>query len=349
LNNAITMGQRIRTLLIDDSAFMRKVIGDIITADAGIELVGTAANGKEGMELAASLQPDVVITDMVMPEYDGMYVVHAVMKSRPVPVILLSSLEKTNLRIFDALQSGAFDFVDKPIGLDSESLRDYPLRKLIHEAAQTDVDSLRVKTKAAANRSNHTFESALRYEIIVIGASTGGPGALEYILSNLPSNLRIPVVIGQHMPARFLESFAERLNNHNHLPVRMARNGDVLKGGIVYVVPGDQNTCIVSGAGDIVFGHSTKQFSDFNNPSINCLFNSVADTYGGKTIGVILTGMGRDGVEGLKKIKDNGGFTIAQDEASCIVYGMPKVAVEQNAARQTVVLREIPGFIISCL
>lgn len=343
------MGHRIRTLLIDDSAFMRQVISDIITADAGIELVGTAANGKEGMELAASLKPDVVVTDMVMPEYDGMYVVHGVMRSRPIPVILLSSLEKTNLRIFDALQSGAFDFVDKPVGLDSESLREYPLRRLIHEASQADVGCLKVKTKTAANRSNHTFTSALQYDIITIGSSTGGPGALEYILSNLPSNLRIPVVIGQHMPTRFLESFAERLNNHNHLPVTMARNGLPIKGGTVYIAPGDQNTCLSHNGDEVVFGHSMKHYSEFNNPSINCLFASVAETYGRKSIGVILTGMGRDGVDGLKKIKDNGGYTIAQDEASCIVYGMPKAAVEQGAVRQTVTLREIPGFIISCL
>lgn len=330
---------------------MRKVISDIITADTGIELVGTAANGKEGMELAASLQPDVVVTDMVMPEYDGMYVVHSVMKSRPVPVILLSSLEKTNLRIFDALQSGAFDFVDKPTGLDTESLRAYPLRRMIHEAALADVDCLKIKTKAPANRGTHTFGNSLRYEIIVIGSSTGGPGALEYIISNLPANLKIPVVIAQHMPARFLESFADRLNNHNHLPVRIAHTGDVLRGGIVYIARGDQNTFIHRGAtaGEYVFGQSTKQYSDFNNPSINCLFSSVAETFGNRSIGAILTGMGRDGVEGLKKIKDNGGFTIAQDEASCIVYGMPKVAVEQGAVRQTVSLQEIPGFIISCL
>ncbi|MBT1689534.1 chemotaxis-specific protein-glutamate methyltransferase CheB [Dawidia soli] len=345
------MANKIRTLLIDDSPFMRKVIGDIITADGELELVGTAANGREGSTLATTLKPDVVVTDMVMPEYDGAYLVRAVMDQRPVPIILLSSLEKNNVRIFDALQSGAFDFIDKPVDFDVNSIRDYRLRALIKEAARADISALKSKTIRKTNRGAHTFDSTLNYSIIAIGASTGGPSAVESIIFNLPANLQIPVVIGQHMPARFLESFAERLNNHNHLPVTVARAGDPLEGGGIYIINGDHNSGLtrLPSENRVIFSTVQRKFADFNHPSINCLFTAVAEVYGAKSIGVILTGMGKDGAEGLLRIKSKGGFTIAQDEGSSVVYGMPKAAVELGAVRQTVPLHEIPGFIVSCL
>jgi two-component system chemotaxis response regulator CheB len=342
---------RIRTLLIDDSAFMRKVISDIITSDADLDLVGTAANGKEGSDLALQLKPDVVVTDMVMPEYDGMYVVNSVMESRPVPIILLSSLEKTNSRIFDALQSGAFEFIDKPTELDSLSVHNYPLLNLIKQAFRTDITLLKAKQLAQRNTNAHTFDSRLHYEIIAMGASTGGPGVIESIVANLPKNLQIPVIIAQHMPHRFLETFAERLSNYQHLPVKVARNGEVLQGGTIYLASGEQNTRVEIGmlTGTPTIAFTSKRYPEFNNPSVNCLFESVAEAFGPKSIGVILTGMGKDGQEGLLKIKNSGGFTIAQDEDSCIVYGMPKAAVDSGAVKQTVRLKEIPGFIISCL
>jgi two-component system, chemotaxis family, protein-glutamate methylesterase/glutaminase len=235
------MPNRIRTLLIDDSAFMRKVISDIITSDDDIDLVGTAANGKEGSDLFRKLAPDVVVTDMVMPEYDGMYVVRAVMESRPVPVILLSSLEKSSQRIFDALKGGAFEFIDKPSDLDLASIRNYKLLDLIKEASKTDMNLLGDRQHRSSNVGLHNFSAQLQYEIIVIGASTGGPGAIETIINNLPKNLHVPVVIAQHMPGRFLETFAQRLNDHSELTIRLAQKGESLKGGTIYIAPGEQN------------------------------------------------------------------------------------------------------------
>ncbi|RAW01016.1 chemotaxis-specific protein-glutamate methyltransferase CheB [Pseudochryseolinea flava] len=343
------MSNRIRTLLIEDSAFMRKVIGDIITSDADIDLVGTAADGKEGSDMFLALKPDVVVTDMVMPEYDGMYVVRSVMENRPVPVILLSSLEKTSQRIFDALQGGAFEFIDKPSDLDLASIKNYRLLELIKEASKTDM-SLLVDRQQSLNVSSHTFSDNLHYEIVAIGASTGGPGAIEMIINNLPKNLQVPVVIAQHMPARFLETFAHRLNEHSELSIRLAKKGEMLRGGTIYIAPGEHNIRIERNLDGVpVVGFTTKKYEEFNYPSVNCLFESVAEVYGNKSIGVILTGMGKDGMNGLKKIFQRGGYTIAQDEESSIVYGMPKAAVENGAVKQTVRLKEIAGFIISCL
>ena len=342
---------RIRTFLIEDSAFMRQVISDIISVDSEIDLIGTASDGKEGSHKVLELKPDVVITDMVMPEYDGMYVVRSVMETRPVPVILLSSLEKTNSRIFDALQCGAFEFIDKPTDLDAASIKNYPLLALIKEASKTDVGLLKDKKSGKQNSATHTFSDALNYEIVVIGSSTGGPGAVESIVMNLPKNLKIPVVIAQHMPVRFLETFAVRLNERSPLAVHMARKGEVLKPGTIYIAPGDANLRIEPNLlnGRPIFVYTNKRFTEFNHPSVDCLFESAASTYGKKSIGVILTGMGKDGMAGLSKIRASGGYTIAQDEASSVVYGMPKAALDAGAVQQVVRLNEIPGFIVSCL
>jgi two-component system chemotaxis response regulator CheB len=345
------MSARIRTLLIDDSAFMRKVIGDIIRSDNSLDLVGIANNGREGSAMALELKPDVVITDMIMPEYDGMYVVQSVMEKYPTPIILLSSLEKSDTRIFDALQYGAFEFIDKPVDMDVVRLGNYRLLELIREASKTDITLLKARQLAKKNSHAHTFTTTTHYDIVVIGASTGGPGAVEQIVNNLPSNLNIPVVIAQHMPARFLETFSARLNENSPLPVKLGSRGETLKSGIVYIASGESNTRIENNlvTGLPMITHTSRKYDEFNFPSVDCLFESVADVYGNRCIGVILTGMGKDGMVGLKKIKSLGGFTIAQDEESSVVYGMPKAAVEFDAVRQTVRLKEIPGFIVSCL
>lgn len=343
------MVSRIRTVLIDDSAFMRKLIGEIISADNSLELVGVASNGREGERLALSLQPDVVVTDMVMSEFDGMYVVNSLMNKQPVPIILLSSLEKTDVRIFDALKSGAFEFIDKPTDYRGDQMQNYGLVDLIKEASRADVSQLKAR-QTGKNNHRHSFES-LNYQIVVIGASTGGPGAVEHIITNLPRNLQVPIVVAQHMPARFIESFASRLNDSNAIPVRLPAKGEQLRPGVVYVAPGDANMRIDRNlaTGQPIITFTQKKYREFNNPSIDCLFESVAATYGRHAIGVILTGMGRDGAVGLKSIRERGGYTIAQDEDSSVVYGMPKVAHEVGAAKQVVNLKEIPGFIVSCL
>lgn len=330
---------------------MRKVISDIIHSDSTIELVGVATNGQQGSQMALELKPDVVITDMVMPDFDGMYVVSSVMEKQPMPIILLSSLDKTDSRIFDALQHGAFEFIDKPTDLDRGRIRNYKLLDLIKEASRMDISLLKARQLAGRNSHQHSFGDTLNYAIIAIGASTGGPGAIEMIINNLPRNLRIPVVIAQHMPHRFLETFAQRLNEQSPLPVHLATRGESVKGGIIHIAPGEANLRIERNINTSLptFTFTDQHYTEFNNPSVDCLFESVADVYGQQSIGVILTGMGKDGTKGLAKMKTRGGFTIAQDEESSVVYGMPKVAFESGAARQVVSLKQIPGYIINCL
>ena len=345
------MANRVRAILVDDSPFMCKVIGDIIRQDDSIELVGTANNGRTGSELAMTVKPDVVITDMVMPEFDGMFLVKSLMEKHPLPIILLSSLEKTHTRIFDALQQGAFEFIDKPNNVVEDKRQGDLLINLIKEASRTDISLLRAKQLDSNNTNDHTFGSTLEYDVLALGASTGGPSAVEHIINNLPRNLRIPVVVAQHMPARFLESYAIRLNECCPLPVKLAYSGEPLKPGVVYISPGESNTRIelhpTTKMPSISF--TAKKYVEFNYPSVDCLFESVANIYGKKSIGVILTGMGKDGAKGISMIRDKGGYTIAQDEESSVVYGMPRAARETGNVMQVLNLKEMAGFIVSCL
>lgn len=338
---------KIKTLLIDDSGFMRIFLSDILRSDDRIEVVATARNGLEGVEKVKALRPDVVVTDMVMPQYDGLYVVRELMKEVRVPIILVSSLTRADPQIFDALLEGAFDFVDKPQEKDIEE-GCKRLRSMIREASMTDYLKLHHRTRAR-NSFAHTFESRLNYDVITIGASTGGPGAVEFLIQNLPANLTIPVVIAQHMPDRFIESFSTRLKGGTGLNVSVMQEGEILLPNHIYLAPGTSNLRIHRSGQGAVAVYTNDHYSQYNNPSIDCLFESIARTYGERTMGIVLTGMGKDGTKGLKKIKEAGGFTLAQDEASSVVYGMPRSAFESGAASYKIALHEIPGFIISAL
>ncbi len=326
------------------------MISDALRSDPHFDVVGTANNGKEGANKAQQLHPDVVVTDMMMPDYDGLYAVRNIMKNSPAPIILLSSLDRTNPEVFDALNEGAFDFIDKPQTKNSVEFKNAlsVLKERIKAASTLDSGVLRKKVDRT-NHHFHTFESVLQYHVLAIGASTGGPSAVESVLSQLPGNLPIPVVIAQHMPHRFLISYAERLRSLLPIPVQLARRNDVLKPGVIYIAPGDGNMSIrMDMDGRPAFFYSKRVYKEFNDPSVDCIFESVATCYGTKAIGVILTGMGRDGSQGLLKIKKSGGLTIAQDANSCVVHGMPKAAVEKGAVDYVVNLKEIPGFVMSC-
>ena len=338
---------KIKTLLIEDSGFMRILLSDLLRKDEKIELVATAINGLEGVEKVKTFKPDVVITDMVMPQYDGLYVVQQLMKDMPLPIILLSSLDRTDPKIFDALKEGAFDFVDKP--QEKEISKGYlPLTQMVREASLTDYLKIRQRVKGR-NTFVHTFEARLNYDIIAIGASTGGPSAVELIVSNLPTNLTVPVIIAQHMPERFIESFSIRLAEATGQHVSVARDGECLLPNHIYLAPGTANLRLNISGSSPTFQYCNDHYKEYNHPSIDCLLESVAAIYGRRAIAAILTGMGKDGVEGLNKIKAAGGLTLTQDELSSVVYGMPKVAFETGAASHQIPLTEIPNFIISAL
>lgn len=338
---------KIKTLLIEDSGFMRILLSDLLRKEEHIDVIATASNGMEGVEKVRTLKPDVVITDMIMPQYDGLYVVQKLMKEAPLPIILLSSLDRTDPKIFDALKEGAFDFVDKP-NQDQVNAGYLPLTDVIRQAAVTDYLKLR-QLKKNRNTNQHTFDSKSNYKIIAIGASTGGPSAVESVISNLPANLHVPVIIAQHMPERFIESFASRLAKATGLKVSVIKDGEHIEPNNIYLATGTANMRIEAQGNSYIAKYTPQTYKEFNHPSIDCLFESLADTFGNKTLAVILTGMGKDGMIGLKKIREAGGLTIAQDEESSVVYGMPKAAFEYGACVRQIPLNEIPNFIISAL
>lgn len=346
------MSKTIKVLIADDSAFMRLLISDIISEDKEIEVIGTAVDGNDAAIKVSSLKPDVLLLDMNMGEFDGLYAVKRVMEENPIPILILSSVGNTNLQpIFDALRCGAVDYINKPQRGSSK------VREIEDELVNKIKSAARARPKANTSLGlhsepdTHEFTGSDKYDIIVIGASTGGPSAIEEIISDLPANLNVPVIVCQHMPANFIQPFVKRLNNLSSLNVVLGGRAMAPKAGMVIIAPGDGNVVIEkdSVTGALGLGYTKEQFREYNNPSINALMLSVARHYGAQAIGVILTGMGKDGVNGLKAIKDEGGYTVAQSEQSSVIYGMPKVAVEKGAVTKTLDIKDIGPHLIKRL
>jgi two-component system, chemotaxis family, protein-glutamate methylesterase/glutaminase len=320
----------IRVLLADDSGFMRLYVRDILQRDGTIQVVGTAGNGLEAVERTLEHRPDVVVMDMNMGQYDGCYGIEHIMKRCPTPIVI--------------------DYVNKPAQNNTKVKEvEIELFEKILAASSANLAAARNAAGAKVNAAAHTF-SALNYDVVVIGSSTGGPGALETLIKRLPSNMAVPVLIAQHMPPAFVPSFAERLNELTPLQVSMARLGDVLKPGHILLAPGSRNMVVHRNAfGEVVVHFEAKTYAAYNHPSVDGLMLSVASTFGSRAIGVILTGMGKDGALGMKSIREQGGFTVAQSKETCVVYGMPKEVVNNGDAMAVVPVDEMGGFLVSCL
>ncbi|MEP2026571.1 MAG: chemotaxis-specific protein-glutamate methyltransferase CheB [Reichenbachiella sp.] len=337
-----------RVLIADDSGFMRLLISDILSENEGMQVVGAAVDGKDAVAKVKELKPDVLLLDMNMGEYDGIYAVKRIMKECPLPILILSAVGNTNLQpIFDALQEGAVDYLNKP------SRGNAKMRLIEAELIQKIRSVTRAKPMAvkpnSKNTNQHTFDEKSKYDLIVIGASTGGPSALEEVIVSLPSNLNVPVVIGQHMPTNFIAPFVKRLNKLSPLNVVVGTKGMEPTAGTVIIAPGTGNMVLVTKGKKVKLDFTDQQYKEYNNPSINSIMLSAAKVYGAKTLGAILTGMGKDGVEGMKAIKEAGGYTIAQNERSSIIYGMPKAAVQCGAIDKSIDIKEIGSFIVNSL
>ena len=342
--------ERIRIVVIEDSALMRLVVSDILKSDPELEVVGMAGNGKDGVEMVEKTRPHVVITDLMMPEYDGLYAIRNIMRKNPMPIMVLSGAgDESSQVVFEAMQAGACDFLEKPQQKGAGGVRgvDKELIAMVKAISKTKVNAAKVLT-TNQNTKLHSFGTSLPYDVFAIGASTGGPGAIEEVVRKLPGNFPVPVVLAQHMPASFITSFAARINTLTPLNVKVAEEGETLRPGNIYIAPGTANMEVQKVAGKVIVTLNNRTYTDFNNPSVNCLFESVANVYKNKSISVILTGMGKDGARGMKMMKDAGGYTIAQDKNSCVVYGMPAAAVEMGGVTQSVRLVDISSFVVSC-
>ncbi len=343
----------IKVLVADDSAIMRMLTSDLIKNAGGFEIVGVASNGKEAAEKCAELKPDVVVMDMLMGNYDGLMGVKLIMETCPTPIIILSALDNNDASpVMEALQAGAVDYHKKPNrALAIADDMDAEFIEKIRDAKDAQLNVIINKKEAKPNINIHTFSSTHTYDVIVIGSSTGGPSAVESVITKLPANLNIPVLIAQHMPANFLPSFAERLDLLTPLNVVLAKKDLEVKAGYIYIAPGIKNMIVKQDTrtGKVYCDFTEQRFKEFNYPSATGLMYSVVEIYKNKIIGVVLTGMGKDASEGLKAIKDAGGYTIAQSKETCVVYGMPGSSVEIGAVTKIVPIDEIGPFIVSCL
>ncbi|MDN5213533.1 chemotaxis-specific protein-glutamate methyltransferase CheB [Fulvivirgaceae bacterium BMA12] len=344
------MKDKIKILVVEDLGLMRLIISNMLSRNAEIEVVGAASNGKEGFEKALQRKPDVIVSDMVMPEYDGLHLVKAVMESIPTPIILVSALEKDSPQIFEALQAGAFDFVDKPGSQESRNADNDTLIRIIKEASKVDLAKLQRK-EVVINQVKHDFPKDLIHDIAIIGASTGGTSAIETIIGSFPKNLPIPIIIAQQTPQPFLESFAKRLNGLSPIPVKLAENKEIIVPGKVYVAPGWTDMVInrASNEGEPVMEFTSEKLNQSNVPSIDRLLESATHIYGEKVMGILLTGIGADGAQGLACVNERGGFTIAQNEASSLVFSKPKAAIDLGVVKKVADLADIPGLIVGSL
>lgn len=338
----------IRVLIVDDSATARAVLRDILENDPDIEVVGSASDAYVARDKIVELRPDVICLDVEMPRMDGITFLRRLMHYVPIPVVMVSSLTQNGAKTtLEALEAGAVDFVPKPhshIYDGKDEMRDELLTK-IKMASRVRVHQ---RALQSIRQANTTSLAETTNKILAIGASTGGTEALKKVLMGLPRNAPGTVIV-QHMPANFTAPFAERLNALCAMEVREARNGDSITPGVVLIAPGDYHMVVRRsgaryyveiGSGDKVSGH---------RPSADVLLNSVAKIAGANAIGVILTGMGGDGARGLLAMRNAGARTIGQDEASCIVYGMPKVAYELGAVERQLPLSKIAEGIVQSL
>jgi two-component system, chemotaxis family, protein-glutamate methylesterase/glutaminase len=337
------MNVPVRVLVVDDSALMRKLIPQILSTDISIEVVGTAMDGNFGLKKIEELRPQVVTLDLEMPGMNGIDTLKEIMRRQPVPVIVVSSHSKEGASVtFKALSLGAFDFVAKPA--DVYSRMPEIARELISKIkAAANSRGVGVRTLPSIElRHNQEKASAdpksTPSKVVAIGISTGGPQALQYLLPQLPVDFPGTILVVQHMPESFTEMFARRLDEVCAIRVKEAQSGDILQAGRALICPGNRHLKVKRmPLGDVVVLTDDEKVNG-HRPSVDVLFRSVAEEFGSKVVAVLMTGMGDDGAEGLGVVKHSGGVTIAQSEDSCVVYGMPKAAIERGYATRVVPL-----------
>jgi two-component system chemotaxis response regulator CheB len=334
----------IKVLVVDDSAVVRQILHDSLSHDPEIQVVGTAPDPYVARDMIVQLQPDVLTLDVEMPRMDGITFLRKLMFYFPMPVIVVSSLTKEGGALaLEALSAGAVEVMSKPGAAYTVGDMSADLISKIKIAA-----CARVKKRDSANEAKPTELTSLgktTNQIVALGASTGGTSALENILVQMPPDAP-GMVIAQHMPALFTKQFADRLNRGSKLEIREAQENDSVLPGVALVAPGDKHMLLRRSGARYFVSIKDGPLVHRQRPSVDVLFRSVARTAGRNALGVILTGMGVDGADGLSEMRQAGAHTIAQDEASCVVFGMPKAAIEKGAAERVLSLKEIPDAIL---
>lgn len=354
----------IKVLIVDDSAFMRKAISRMIESDPGIKVVAMARDGEEGIGMVKKYRPDIVTLDIEMPRMGGLEALKVIMEENPTPVLIVSSLTEEGAQVtLDAMDLGAVDYVPKNLegaALDVMKIQDdligkikaFAGKRLSRIKAKRDVSTERHKNLSIPK--GHIPEGARRtiqkMAVVAIGTSTGGPKALQEVLPLFPPDFPAAILVVQHMPKAFTGPFAERMNDLCPLTVKEAKGGELVRPGQVLIAPGGIHMKVVRRKSTEVNIELTSVPEDYPyRPSVDVMMHSIADVYPGRSLGVILTGMGADGMKGMLSIKEKHGRTIAQDEASSIIYGMPKAVVDSGAADKVVSLSQVAGEVMNMI
>lgn len=342
------MISKIKAVIIDDSAFMRKSLSIMLESSGEIEIVGTARDGLEGYNLVRNLRPDIVTLDIEMPVMDGLTALKKIMTDCPTSVLMVSSLTTEGAEsTLKALELGAVDFIPKElsyVNVNIIMIKDELIRKIKEIVKQNAVKRRleRLKKLSAGGITPATVKPRssgasnlpkIGYRAIALGISTGGPFSLQKFVPLLSKKIAVPIFIVQHMPPKFTKSLAERLNSLSELEVKEAEDGETIRNGVVYIAPGGFHMGVRKNySGVVQMMITTEPSNTLHRPSVDYMMSSIIKTYGKFTMGIIMTGMGRDGCEAVKELKELGGHCIAQDEDSCVVYGMPKAVVDAGFA-----------------
>lgn len=345
--------EKIKVVIVDDSAFMRKSISIMLESDPSIEIVGTAKNGLEGFELVNQLKPDIVTLDIEMPVMDGLTALAKIMKTCPTSVLMVSSLTTEGAEsTLKAMELGAIDFIPKELSYVNVNIIKIKedlvkkVKEIVSHKRSTDRLN-RLQKLAGYKKEKREYHSKsipeIDYKALAIGISTGGPLALQKVIPRLSGKINLPVFIVQHMPPKFTKSLADRLNNMSQMEVKEAEDREIVRNGVVYIAPGGHHMKVKSlnGKGYVISIEDTP-INSLHKPSVDVMMSSVVDIYGRKTLGLIMTGMGKDGLEAMKYLKRINGTCLAQDEASSIVYGMPKAVVDAGIIDAVLSIDEIP-------
>jgi len=351
----------VKVLVVDDSAFMRNAISTMLASDPHIQVVGTARDGVEAIAKVKTLKPDIVTMDVEMPRMDGIEALRHIMEENPLPVLMVSSLTAEGAEVtLEALELGAVDFIPKNLSnlsVNILKIKEVLLEKIKYLARRGRLlrptrpfppkpRKLKAEDIVPIPASKVTGER--RMGLVAIGTSTGGPKALQEILPRLPANFPVPIVIAQHMPPNFTGPFAQRLNQLSQIEVREAKDGDALMPGLALVAPGSGNMRVMrTGAIETVARISESREEFVYRPSVDALMLSAAEVYPGRTLSLVLTGMGNDGLVGVKSVKESGGRVFVQDEDTCVVYGMPKAIVDAGLVDKVLKLEEIAGELVN--
>jgi two-component system, chemotaxis family, protein-glutamate methylesterase/glutaminase len=347
----VTAQSIVRVLVVDDSAYVRKMMTQMLSRSPFLDVVGAARDGKDALEMAGALKPDVITCDLNMPEMDGVSFVRQQMAARPIPIVIISVASPSGEQVLAALEAGAVDFLQKPTALATDRLLDVADELVAKVKAAAGAQMWRLSPRALTRQvaAPPAKIVARQTDILLIGISTGGPQALKTLIPRLPADFPVPVAMVLHMPIGYTELYAQKLNDLSNLRVKEAEEGEVIEAGTAYLAAAGRHLSFRRGGASVMAHLDMRPLDMPHRPAVDVMFQSAADIFGARVMGVVMTGMGADGRDGSAWIKARGGQILTEAEQSCVVYGMPRSVVEAGLSDASASLEELFDVILERL